>query len=524
VHPLAPHDFLQPTRVCRATSGANGLCAIGLNTIELSQTAPVAREALELLMRGSIDADGRGLRHVVRTSTKEGVSGAGGTSICAFGQRVCPHGFTREAPAPQLVHRYWAAVLELHREGGGVRPQPVREQPVRRPVPRGRADDRRPPLRTPPLFPVQLWTPGDVVRLQRSAGNRAVATVLQRQPKPPPKKPQTRRQRAEELRAMRARLQAIVTANEQRVVYAQTYITDGLVIADAAKTKLAETASRYKTGYDNHQRVMRRAEEQAKDQEALAGILIGIGIGVTAGMIGGAVLGAGASAGTRLLVEFVTEVGEAGGVAVAGKAIDRPTPFVGAGIDPVAMTVAQYEKIVALYRGLAETGRQALNLPLFLSRVQYLAGQVRLLEAGVKADLPLDRIQAEYTKASAIEASGLGSVHYPLGPLRELQAELQAKPIPEVRSMEQDIWVAWIASLEVEVDEETVSYHGHDVLDIDEIEDYLHGDIGVLGSGGILGVDTREVWDTDKEIQAIKRASSRWTDLYYRVYLPMLRG
>jgi hypothetical protein len=149
---------------------------------------------------------------------------------------------------------------------------------------------------------------------------------------------------------------------------------------------------------------------------------------------------------------------------------------------------------------------------------------VRLLEAGVRADLPLDAVRTQFAKANAVETAGLALVYYPLGPPLALQAEFDAKPIPTVHGFEQDIGVSWIASLEVEVDEETVSYHGHEVLDIDAIEDYLHRDIGVLGSGGVLGVDTREVWDTDKEIAAIKRASSRWTHLYYDVYLQMLRG
>jgi len=62
-----------------------------------------------------------------------------------------------------------------------------------------------------------------------------------------------------------------------------------------------------------------------------------------------------------------------------------------------------------------------------------------------------------------------------------------------------------------------------DALDEDVIEDHLIA-IGVLGTSGIVGIDTTKSNDDPDEERAIDKAAELWGDLYYQKYLPLMRG
>lgn len=85
--------------------------------------------------------------------------------------------------------------------------------------------------------------------------------------------------------------------------------------------------------------------------------------------------------------------------------------------------------------------------------------------------------------------------------ITQLKDSLKSWKEPDVKQIEQAIWVHWIASLPLSK---------HNLLDEDVLEEYLHGSIGVLGDSGLLQVDTMwEFWDADKEKLAIARARER---------------
>ena len=83
--------------------------------------------------------------------------------------------------------------------------------------------------------------------------------------------------------------------------------------------------------------------------------------------------------------------------------------------------------------------------------------------------------------------------------------------VPDVYRLEQLIWVKWNSDLGSfdEVRNQT-DYKDTSVLDEDDIEDYLEGRIGVLGSGGLLGVDFGNWTSTDDEQEAVRAANTYW--------------
>ena len=379
-----------------------------------------------------------------------------------------------------------------------------------------------------------------VLTLQRTAGNRAVTTLLQRSPgpdapgkqpggtalkdKPLPKKP-----RAADYDRVLARLGELITANEDRATRLATYLPLSQSAARLAHQKWATAGANYKTAYETYQGFIRRASEHAKDRNELAKVLIGIGIGVGVGLLGGAAIsGVVASRAIMLAVKVVAEAAGEGVELIAVKAINQalkpPDLKDNAGVDPYALGMAQYEKILKVYDTVLDVAVQSANLPLYLRRLEALRGQVRLLKAGAKADTTWDKIVAGMGAAEKAEDE-MRLVSYPIDRTENLLSELGKEVVDSPLDFERDIWLAWMATLGPGDAEEGGGRQGHDIDAIEEdiIEDHLV-EIGVLGNSGVIGINTQVSDDDDEERAAIDKATELWGKLYYGKYLPMMRG
>lgn len=392
------------------------------------------------------------------------------------------------------------------------------------------------PVATPRGMPVAAnRQENPLLRLQHSIGNRAVQRVLLCQaaktvqrgpndrtpPAPPTAKSKSRPPKAAAYDAIISRIASMIGTNEGRAQDVAKYLTIGQTAAERAHTKWSTAAMNYKSAYDQYSAIISKANEHLRDKADLGTILIGIGVGVAVGLIGGAIVGEGAALGIRLLAEFI-EKGTEAGIHVGVHETVKPDPIRGnAGIDPYAFTVGQYEKIIKLYSQLVDVARESSGLPLYLRELEALRGQARLLKARASADLTFAQLTARVDAAEAVER-GLGAISYPIRDATELAAQLQAERVPETLDFERDIWLAWMSTLQPDEEGGGRGYNT-DALDEDVIEDHLIA-IGVLGTSGIVGIDTTKSNDDPDEERAIDKAAELWGDLYYKKYLPLMRG
>lgn len=256
--------------------------------------------------------------------------------------------------------------------------------------------------------------------------------------------------------------------------------------------RLGQIGDRFETAWGNHNRILRQASADAQTENLVRGILIGAAasVAVAAGAAAIPALAALApfSGGWWALQGGGALVSSAGGAAAA-EAISAPTNF-----NAVPQNMAQISQLAQLltFERRASTahlvasniGRKSSSLDLILQemRAGRGAGVSREADQFLARQEELHRLPDAYSRARQA--------------MERMRERLENFRAPSTSRIEKAIWVHWIGSL---------SNADHDLLDRDAVEDHLIR-IGVLGSNGILGVDTTDVWDTAEEQQAIRTA------------------
>jgi hypothetical protein len=152
-----------------------------------------------------------------------------------------------------------------------------------------------------------------------------------------------------------------------------------------------------------------------------------------------------------------------------------------------------------LYRSVLGVQRHVVYLPLVLGNTEYALGQFRLLDAGVEADMDratLIDMAATLGRSAAHLRALNAELQQKLAGLDALRTQIAAAKPQSTHEMEQDIWIMWMSE---------IGNGDSDILDLDEIEDHLEA-IGVLGSGGLLGVDFGMWTSKDDELDALRAA------------------
>ncbi|RMG69164.1 MAG: hypothetical protein D6722_10885, partial [Bacteroidetes bacterium] len=144
-------------------------------------------------------------------------------------------------------------------------------------------------------------------------------------------------------------------------------------------------------------------------------------------------------------------------------------------------------------------GRKSSMLDLIIREIEDGRGEGVSREAAEFLDrrAEIERLPAAYRQATQA--------------MERMRESLESFQAPTTDSIEQAIWVHWVGSL---------SLSDHDLLDRDAVEDHLIR-IGVLGSSGILEVDTTDVWDTAEEEEAIRNARRKRNRLHDILAVPI---
>jgi len=304
-----------------------------------------------------------------------------------------------------------------------------------------------------------------------------------------------------------------VRANmEARFHQASSYSSAGLRAGDTVKSKLLALSQQYGNAYGNYERVIRAAREEAQNQERWINICVGLGAGVLLGLGAAFVLpstaaGAFAITANEAAIAATSSLAQAGaGVLLTEKVTSvfsvSGTDLEPEGLHPNVLQLRIWRNVTEMYRSALRMVEATRNLHLLSNAAEYLIGEIRVHVAGgethMSEDDVLDLMVDLVTTDQAMSRYDT-MLSEKLVNLRKLQERADAMSLDDYpqRRMEQDIWILWMGELS-----------DPDILDLDEIEDYLHGDIGILGPGSILGVDFG-LWTSEEDEREARDAARR---------------
>jgi hypothetical protein len=312
--------------------------------------------------------------------------------------------------------------------------------------------ERRLPEPEPPAQPLdQLLT------LQRTAGNAAVtAALLQRDvvktppPKAPPKAPLPKsadlKVFSENARRRFGLCEVVVTSDGPDAVTSVTYL-------------LKDTVKRYGEVYGSIAATLEGAKmpPPKKDNSSTVGLVIGIALGALAGMIGGPQAGAIVFGVAKSAAEELLEL--AAVKAIASGPAPSVLPLQPSGLDPVTFSLDAWDELGRLHKKILLVAGVAFGLGKAMAAANHVRGEVRVMEAGGKPEIPA----AEMRTIGAALARFDAQTAYLDKSLPDFQAWLKRietyDPRPEITSyprrkmndhelymlMYHDMWMLWLA-------------------------------------------------------------------------------
>jgi hypothetical protein len=280
-------------------------------------------------------------------------------------------------------------------------------------------------------------------------------------------------------------------------------------IGGSVREDLAVQASQYGVAYRQFSSVVGAGRAEAQNQEFWTNIALGIPIGVGVGLYAAWALPTEAAGwGTVALGELAGIIGSSAGQSLTGGLLSAGlselvspagTNLQPSGLPPEFVQTKVWQTAARIYRdGLAHT---ALASKVHDASVlsQALIGEIRVHLAGGETVIGLSDIKRLVKNLDSSRRKLMGGIRHhirwKLSMLRKLEKATESMKSYTSEDMEKDIWILWIAGLD-----------DPSVLDLDEIEDYLHGKIGILGRRSLLGVDFG-LLTTDEDVQEAHRAA-----------------
>lgn len=367
------------------------------------------------------------------------------------------------------------------------------------------------------------FTATRVRSLQRHAGNRAVAAQLDSAARSRSGGTASRVDARPETATSSLALQRVDNSSPPPVVERlrglQTVVANGVtlgatpyqrtlpIVRQRMAQKFNVLDERFTQAHTKHEEVLSSASESAENYNFWAGIIVGAAASLAAGAAIGAIpFVAAAEVGGTLWwgAQGVSAATSTGGGAIGTSLIQRDTNF--ASVMPSnLMQVEGLQSMLSFEQRATSVLSSAVRLAqLHIYATDWL-NAIRDpdsfgMTAG-EAEANAVRFERQARGADAAAAALPGA----LRGLLQVQTAIEQWRVPSRSDLERAVWVYWI---------KTLDYDDHDKLDEDDLEDYLHrSSVGVLGSNGLLGVDTRHVWDTDEEMKAIVRARVQWPDV-----------
>jgi hypothetical protein len=275
--------------------------------------------------------------------------------------------------------------------------------------------------------------------------------------------------------------------------------------------------SNYELAYDRYSKVVGEAREEAQSQQDVANLLFGIAAGTVAGVFLEVAVPATVIAGT---INRAVWLGAAGNAISGGLGTWAGPKIAGADLRPQDALSPTLQQLRAVQQ-LNELSEAVLDVvdpgAAKLGAVMVRSGAMLAEMRAARREWSDERMKKEWAELRRADAE-LDPVEWNLGwaseKLEELRKHYDGLPVPYAFKLEQDMWLAWMASLKED---------DADVLDLDAIEDRLRS-IGVLQS---YRRDTRDmdrearVWvhfgdwtSSDDEAEAVRGAKSAMPELY----------
>ncbi len=292
------------------------------------------------------------------------------------------------------------------------------------------------------------------------------------------------------------------------------YVDLSVANTDLISTKLRIFSINYDMAYSNYSRVIGQGRAEAQNQTLWRGIFLGIGTGVLAGLAAAYIApstAAGwfaltlADAGTAAGSSFLQGAASSAiAFAVSDAITTRGSDLQPGGLSPDMLRSNIWQHVASMYRGALQTNQVLANLHKNTVILERLIAEIRVqIAGGASSYSPADILTATNTMNDRI--SGMASV---FSELRQKATAMSAfgnsilaydPTKPGVDQIEKDIWIMWMG---------TLSNDDSDILDLDNIEDHLKS-IGILGNGGLLGVDFGDYTSEDDELAALAAARPR---------------
>jgi len=316
----------------------------------------------------------------------------------------------------------------------------------------------------------------------------------------------------QEIEGIRARAAA-------RHFYASAYVATAQRLIQAYRQRLLAMQGRYERAYERYSTVIHLAREEARNQEEWIDICVGIGVGTLIGVAAMFIAPEAAAAITAAAVlkegisEFLEEVTEnlgtqgveaTGWTDVAGHDL-QPDPD----LSPVILEMEIWRTISRLYRDTLSLQEGMATDFMVNGAAEYAIGEIKAFVGGAEPDMSEDELWELIIHLFTIDRTldpVLSDLESKMDTIREL--ETQELPVLEysVDDIERDIWIMWIASLNMSES---------DILDLDAIENYLESK-HIIGENSVLGIDFGWYTFEYEEIEAIRSASRMATDIRNR--------
>lgn len=293
-----------------------------------------------------------------------------------------------------------------------------------------------------------------------------------------------------------------------------SYVNVATITTDILSLKLRMLSLNYEMAYDRYARVIGEGAKEAANQTMWNGIMLGIATGVLAGV--GAAYIAPSTAGawfTLTVADGLTAAGsslvQAGVSAGIALALSDAMTEAGSGMQPTGLSPAVlnsriWQHVASMYRGALKMNGVNANLAQASRLMTAAIGEARVQVAGGTSPMTKEQLLADIDNMIAYTTR--------ITPLSQQMIEkttaltdfsnsvVRFDPLSKsVDEIERDIWIMWMASLN---DSES------DIIDLDAIENHL-AQIGLIGPGGILGVDFGSVTEEADELNALRAARSR---------------
>ncbi|MCA1671933.1 MAG: hypothetical protein LC799_06915 [Actinobacteria bacterium] len=255
------------------------------------------------------------------------------------------------------------------------------------------------------------------------------------------------------------------------------------------KGRLLQVSDRYDQAYQRYARVIANAKQEAQNQQEWTDIVVGIAIGVAVGLcfeVGAAMIVV--KAGAEAVAKLTEGIEAVGGAATKGPRAVKGTELEPGGLKPEILNMEVWKALTQLHEQAPAIGGASLGQGLLMSNCEYAIGEIKAhASGGSGADqTPDEDVDLVLTLIKASEAAKAMDkvIADAEDKIKALEKSVERELNYSVDQMEKDIWWLWIAS---------IPKSDSDVLDLDEIEDYIGPDgLGLIDFGWWTSEDDEE--------------------------------